>query len=302
MSTMHEDDAFERLLGEVERMDESALDALVASTTASYNAPPARPPVDAMWAHIAAARKPAVRGGIHVQRWQLLAASVAFVAFGITIGRQWTSVSVHAAASAQHATPATSATPQPTSTPPSVATTSGSPAEPTVASTRTRTQTQVADATPSGSADEETRSRTSPTHVRSHAAPRVESSAPTVTQPRGASGNAAYQLATMRHFVQAEALLASYDGSAHDAKTDAQLASWASDLLSQTRLLLDSPAGRDPVRRRLLQDLELVLVQMAQLGPGTPQLEHDLIDGSVRHNDIITRLRSAVPAGATTAL
>jgi hypothetical protein len=40
---------------------------------------------------------------------------------------------------------------------------------------------------------------------------------------------------------------------------------WARDLLTTTRLLLDSPAGADPARRELLETLELVLVQIARL-------------------------------------
>jgi len=296
MSTMDRDemghDDFDRLLADVSRMDDEALDAVVARATADYNAPPAgmRPPTEAMWTRIAATQRGAprgMRGHLHVQRWQLLAASVAFVAFGITIGRQWSGVAgtgAHAAQSPRAAVTHTAVTPAPVAHAPSVT-----------------TPAQVADA---GSA-----THVSPTHsipritAPSHAAPRVDDGTSGVATVSGS--NAAYQLATMRHFAAAEALLASYDGSARDAKTDAQLASWASDLLSQTRLLLDSPAGRDPVRRRLLQDLELVLVQMAQLSPDASKsaaLEHELIDGSVRHNDIITRLRSAVPAGATTAL
>lgn len=295
MSTMDRDemgDDFDRLLADVSRMDDEALDAVVARATADYNAPPAgmRPPTEAMWTRIAATQRGAprgMRGHLHVQRWQLLAASVAFVAFGITIGRQWSGVAgsgTHAAPASQAPVTRTAVTPAPVAHAPS-------------------------ETTPAQVADAGKVTHVSPTHSiprvtsPSHAAPRVDDGTSGVATASGS--NAAYQLATMRHFAAAEALLASYDGSARDAKTDAQLASWASDLLSQTRLLLDSPAGRDPVRRRLLQDLELVLVQMAQLSPDASKsaaLEHELIDGSVRHNDIITRLRSAVPAGATTAL
>ena len=228
-----------------------------------------------------------MQGHLHVQRWQLLAASVAFVAFGITIGRQWSGVAgsgAHAAPASQAPVTRTAVTPAPIAHAPSETT----PAQ--VADAGNVTHVSSVHAIPR---------LTSP----SHAAPRVDDGTSSVATVSGS--NATYQLATIRHFAAAEALLASYDGSARDAKTDAQLASWASDLLSQTRLLIDSPAGRDPVRRRLLQDLELVLVQMAQLSPDASKsatLEHELIDGSVRHNDIITRLRSAVPAGATTAL
>ena len=299
MSTMDRDemghDDFDQLLADVSRMDDEALDAVVARATADYNAPPAgmRPPTEAMWTRIAATQRSAprgMRGHLHVQRWQLLAASVAFVAFGITIGRQWSGVAgsgAHAAQSPHAAITRATVTPAPVAHAPSET-----------------TPAQVADA---GSATHAAATHSIPQVTSpSHAAPRVDDGTSGRASRTTASGsNAAYQLATMRHFAAAEALLASYDGSARDAKTDAQLASWASDLLSQTRLLLDSPAGRDPVRRRLLQDLELVLVQMAQLSPDASKsatLEHELIDGSVRHNDIITRLRSAVPAGATTAL
>lgn len=293
MSTMDNDD-FDSLLADVSRMDDEALDAVVARATADYNAPPAemRLPTEAMWTRIAATQRHASHGAQahrHVQRWQLIAASVAFLAFGITIGRQWSGV----AGTGAHATPSSHAV-----APAAVVHASGS------SSTPSTTPAQVADAGNAVSDAHHPASGTaSPTHSTSHAAPRVDDG--TSGASIAPSSNAAYQLATMRHFAAAEALLASYDGSARDAKTDAQLASWASDLLSQTRLLLDSPAGRDPVRRRLLQDLELVLVQMAQLSPDASKsaaLEHELIDGSVRHNDIITRLRSAVPAGATTAL
>lgn len=287
MSTTHDDSTFEpdacdRPLGEVEHMDDAALDAMVARAANDYNAPPLHPPTEAMWRHVVAARTP-LRRGLHVQRWQLLAASVAFVAFGITIGRQWSGVAARAGAPAQRVATASH---MPASTPPTAA----SSGVPSTNETPSSTPLRIADAG----------AITTPGSTRSHTVRSTDASATTATT--ASRSDAAYQLATMRHFVAAEALLASYDGSAHDAKADAQLASWASDLLSQTRLLIDSPAGRDPVRRGLLKDLELVLVQMAQLGPNTPKIELDLIDGSVRHSDIITRLRSAAPAGAVAAL
>ncbi|MGH2634453.1 MAG: hypothetical protein ACRDG3_13685, partial [Tepidiformaceae bacterium] len=112
----------------------------------------------------------------------------------------------------------------------------------------------------------------------------------------------AYTLATVRHFTAVEALLTSYQTAPHDAHGDAEMASWARALLSQTRLLLDSPAAADPARQKLLQDLELVLVQMTQLSPANTPMDREMIDGSVRHSDVITRLRTAVPAGGATHL
>lgn len=117
-----------------------------------------------------------------------------------------------------------------------------------------------------------------------------------------ASRSTAYSLATVRHFTAVEALLTSYQTSSHDARGDAQMAAWARSLLSQTRLLLDSPAAKDPARNQLLQDLELILVQMTQLSPADTPIDRQIMDGSVNHSDVITRLRTAVPAGASTTL
>lgn len=288
------DDDFDSTIERVMRMDDDALDAMVGELSASYNAPPPRVPAEAMWTRIAAAQRPVrrVQGHAPWQRWQLLAASVAFLAFGVTIGREWAvrthasdrGAGVRATAPAAHVSPSLDTLRQASST------------------------ATVAAATQPGvdvrSTDVHTNDRrTTDAHTTDVATTAPRPAASDIARNATSDGSdAAYRLATLRHFTAAEALLASYDASGKDAKADAQLASWASDLLAQTRLLLDSPAARDPVRRKLLQDLELVLVQMAQLSPASPRVEHDLIDGSVRHNDILTRLHTAVPAGATTEL
>lgn len=80
---------------------------------------------------------------------------------------------------------------------------------------------------------------------------------------------------------------------------DAQLGSWARQLLTNTRLLLDSPVGDDPQRRPLLQDLELVLVQIVQqLSPGSTPQDRELIEKTLQQDHVMTRLRTAIPAGA----
>jgi hypothetical protein len=77
-----------------------------------------------------------------------------------------------------------------------------------------------------------------------------------------------------------------------------QLGSWGREVLSSTRLLLDSPAGRDPQLRPLLDDLELVLVQIIRLS-GAPLDSSDraLIDRALEDRDLLPRIRTAVPAG-----
>jgi hypothetical protein len=79
---------------------------------------------------------------------------------------------------------------------------------------------------------------------------------------------------------------------------DAQLGSWARQLLSNTRLLLDSPVANDPQRGLLLEDLELVLVQIVQLSPGSTPQDRDLIEKTLQHDHVMTRLRTAIPAGS----
>jgi uncharacterized protein involved in type VI secretion and phage assembly len=111
-----------------------------------------------------------------------------------------------------------------------------------------------------------------------------------------------YQVATIRHLSNAEALLTAFRTDSRDAKMDAQLSVWARDLLSNTRLLLDSPAADDPQRARLLGDLELVLAEIVQLSPGATAQDRGLIEGSIRNGQVMTRLRSAIPAGPTRGL
>lgn len=106
-----------------------------------------------------------------------------------------------------------------------------------------------------------------------------------------------YQVATQRHLADAEALLTSFSMGTRDARMDAQFAVWAKGLLSNTRLLLDSPAGDDPRRAKLLQDLELVLAQIVQLSPNALAQDRELIRGSIQSEHVMTRLRTAIPAG-----
>ncbi len=107
-----------------------------------------------------------------------------------------------------------------------------------------------------------------------------------------------YQVATARHLADADALLTSFSIGSRDPQMDAQFADWAKGLLSNTRLLLDSPAGDDPRRAKLLQDLEQVLAQIAQLSPDARAQDRELIQGSIQQGHVMTRLRTAIPAAS----
>jgi hypothetical protein len=110
-----------------------------------------------------------------------------------------------------------------------------------------------------------------------------------------------YRLAAVQTLTQAEALLTAYrasDIATRDPAAAKQLGVWGREVLSSTRLLLDSPAGKDATLRPLLEDLELVLVQIVRLsGAPLDASERALIDGAMRDRDLLPRIRTAVPAG-----
>ena len=109
----------------------------------------------------------------------------------------------------------------------------------------------------------------------------------------------AYSVAAAHHMTEAEAMLTAFKGDLSQGRMDAEVAAWGKDLLSNTRLLLDSPAARDPGRRKLLQDLELVLVQIVQLSPKSSARDRDLIKGALTDDQVLTRLRTAIPIKGT---
>lgn len=68
-------------------------------------------------------------------------------------------------------------------------------------------------------------------------------------------------------------------------------ASQARDLLATTRLMMDAPYPLDPKLRALLEDLELVLAQIARLPARPDAPDVYLIDQALDQRDVIPRLR-----------
>jgi hypothetical protein len=101
-----------------------------------------------------------------------------------------------------------------------------------------------------------------------------------------------YQVATTQYLGQTAALLIAFPTQVRDGRADSRLVAQAADLLTTTRLLLDSPAAADPELRGLLDDLELVLAQIARLRGTRAPAELDLITGTLEQRDVIPRLRS----------
>jgi hypothetical protein len=107
-----------------------------------------------------------------------------------------------------------------------------------------------------------------------------------------------YRLAAAQHLSTTEALLAELPIGARVGRTD-ELADWAADLLTRTRLLLDSPAGDDPELARLLGDLELLLAQIATLAGDRGENEIEMIQDGMERNDVMLRLRTVAARAYT---
>lgn len=105
-----------------------------------------------------------------------------------------------------------------------------------------------------------------------------------------------YNAVASRHLASVEALLTSYEASKAAAHPDTLLGAWAKSLLSDTRLLIDSPVAQDPTRARLLSDLELILVQLVQRASPADTSSRAAVERTLEKKQIIPRLRSAVPA------
>ena len=112
-------------------------------------------------------------------------------------------------------------------------------------------------------------------------------------------GARSYAVAASQHMTEAEAMLTAFKGDLSQGRMDSEIALWGKDLLANTRLLLNSPAANDPARRKLLQDLELVLVQIVQLSPKASARDRDLIKGALTDDQVLMRLRTAIPIKGT---
>lgn len=98
---------------------------------------------------------------------------------------------------------------------------------------------------------------------------------------------------TEEYLGDAAALLIALPAALESERVDPGFTWRASDLLLQTRLLLDSPGLSDPALRGLFEDLEIVLVQVVRLGDWDP-MKVDLLEQSLERQNVIPRLRSVV--------
>ncbi len=299
--------------------DDNRIDERLRNAAQQYNKPPAAVPRDEMWAAIEAAQterakrpmrivSPATHRPLRRYMWlSAAAAAVLLVATGVGIGR-WSMESGAPAESVGKTVAQPPAAVVPTGTEPAPGSEPSSeprielpsegasaPVAPTRVATTESSQPSGGVRRPPPRASGIAPGGGSRSTLRGDDRPRL-------TYPGGVRQEGPYQVAANRHLASAEALLTAFRTDSRDARMDAQLSTWARDLLSNTRLLLDSPAGDDPQRARLLGDLELVLAQIVQLSPGAAAQDRELIEGSIRSGQVMTRLRSAIPAGPTRGL
>jgi hypothetical protein len=107
---------------------------------------------------------------------------------------------------------------------------------------------------------------------------------------------APYRYATAQHLGNVEAFLTGFRVDSRTGTPEGATSGDAQQLLSVTRLLLDSPVSGDQQLKTLLEDVELVLVQIARYRGERDQEELELIDHSLEQRSVLLRLSSAVSA------
>jgi hypothetical protein len=109
--------------------------------------------------------------------------------------------------------------------------------------------------------------------------------------------NVAYQVATTEHLTEVEVFLMTFRAEARAGSVEA--ADWtgpARRLLLTTRLLQGSSTAGDVAFSNLLDDVELVLAQIAQYSADRTE-DLEFIDQGIRQRGVLLKLRSAVPSG-----
>ena len=109
---------------------------------------------------------------------------------------------------------------------------------------------------------------------------------------------AAYlRAAAYDHLGESEVFLTEVRADLRAGRGDTDRAARSRELLTRTRLLLQS-RGQSPDVTRLLEDLELLLAEIAALpDSGKGRAADDaLLEETLKRNDIIPRIRTTVPA------
>lgn len=117
--------------------------------------------------------------------------------------------------------------------------------------------------------------------------------APEFAPVRGNRFEPEHDYVTARHLERAATLLTAFRTDRRTPASEQDLAQWARELLLDTRMFLGLSDFSSPIEQALLEDLELVLIQIAGLGPGAPDFEWALARESMERRATLTRLRAA---------
>ena len=132
------------------------------------------------------------------------------------------------------------------------------------------------------------------TATRELALPSAPAQKATPAQLASNTAAAPYQR-TMQEFLGSTAvLIAALPANGRPGTNDKKIAEQAQKLLGTARLLLDSPVGREQRTKDLLEDLELVLAQVARLQSQRPGEALTMINESLEERDVVPRIRTAV--------
>ncbi|HUP19610.1 MAG TPA: hypothetical protein VM778_06625 [Gemmatimonadota bacterium] len=284
-----------------DRTDEERVGELVRRNADAYHAPP-ETPREAIWARIEAERRgarpadvdtaavvPIDRGSRRRKAWATAFAAAAVLALGVSLGRLSTRQETERAG-----TPVVAERTAPAPARPGTAAPAAEPVPETLSGDTDVPRGTTAEPSALAAAPADRAPARGPAPAR---AARPERQPPTDEPGPARRSPELYRLASVQMLGQAEALLVEYRTG---DRMDPAVARWARDVLSSTRLLLDSPAAEDPAMRRLLGDLELVLAQIVQRAGGGDPLDDEMIERTIEDRGLLPRLRGAIPAGGGT--
>lgn len=121
----------------------------------------------------------------------------------------------------------------------------------------------------------------------------VAAAAADVAEPDGL----VFRVAATEYLARMDAFLSLFRSEARFGMVDHEVAGWARELLTTARLMMDSPAAEDAMLRELLEDLELILVQIAQYTSSDSNAELDLIEQGLEDRAVLLRLQAALAIG-----
>jgi hypothetical protein len=271
-------------------MNDDRMDELLARGTRDYNEP-GTVPREEMWTRIQAARVAAPRGPAAQPRkarpvwiWPSAAVAAGLLLYaGIAIGRRLEHAGVPTAQKNVASVPATAAgRDSSASRKESVASVVATPPVPSAPKQVAKDEDVI----------RKLREQTNSTNRRA----RELATAPGVAGD-SQSNTLAYKLVVLQHLAGSEAMITAFRSSARRGEVDGEIVAWSRELLSTTRMLESSTVGQDPMMRRLLEDLDLVIAQIAQYvsrGTNNPD-DLDLIEQSINKRGVISKLRSTLP-------